>query len=257
MDETPTPTSVVLTSDQQPALETSTPKPSTAAPKWQTAARERMKAAIKRFAKPLADLVARDANEGDTRLLVTDMLCEGFGLDKYTELTTEYRVKGEFADYGIRLDKELIAFLEVKRVTTKLAAKHLRQVETYAVNEGVEWVILTSGVVWQVYHITGGLPIVVDLALDVDLLGEETMAQKANQLYYLTKELLKRRQIDALWQAKRATSPKSLAKVLCSDTVVTAMRKELKRTTGQSVTDVEIVRLLNETVLRPECVGVK
>ena len=61
-----------------------------------------------------------------------------------------------------------------------LAAKHLRQVETYAVNEGVEWVILTSGVVWQVYHITGGLPIVVDLALEVDLLGDETLTQKAN-----------------------------------------------------------------------------
>ena len=78
------------------------------------------------------------------------------------------------------LTKKLIAFLEVKRVTTKLAAKNLRQVETYAVNEGVEWVILTSGVVWQVYHITGGLPIVVDLALEVDLLNEHTLAQKAN-----------------------------------------------------------------------------
>ena len=77
-----------------------------------------MKAAIKKFNKPLTDLVARDANEGDTRLLVTDMLCEGFGFDKYSELTTEYRVKGEFADYGIRVDKDLIAFLEVKRVTT-------------------------------------------------------------------------------------------------------------------------------------------
>ena len=257
MNETPAPTSLVLTNDQQPALDTSKPKPSTAAPKWETAARERMKGAIKKFAKPLADLVTRDANEGDTRLLVTDMLCEGFGFDKYAELTTEYRVKGEFADYGIRLDKELIAFLEVKRVATKLAAKHLRQVESYAVNEGVEWVILTSGVVWQVYHITGGLPIVVDLALEVDLFGEDTLAQKANQLYYLTRESLKRHQIDSLWQAKRATSPKSLAKVLCSETVVTAIRKELKRMTGQSITDVEIQRLLNETVLRPECLGSK
>ena len=158
---------------------------------------------------------------------------------------------------GIRLDKELIAFLEVKRVATKLAAKHLRQVESYAVNEGVEWVILTSGVVWQVYHITGGLPIVIDLALEVDLFGEETLAQKANQLYYLTKESLKRRQIDTLWQAKRATSPKSLAKVLCSENVVTAIRKELKRMTGQLITDVEIERLLNNTVLRPECLGGK
>ena len=257
MNEYPQSDSVVVPNDQQPSLETSTQKPSSTSPKWETVARERMKAAIKKFNKPLADLVARDANEGDTRLLVTDMLCEGFGFNKYSELTTEYRVKGEFADYGIRLDKDLIAFLEVKRVATKLAAKHLRQVETYAVNEGVEWVILTSGVVWQVYHITGGLPIVVDLALDVDLFGEETLAQKANQLYFLTKESLKRRQIDSLWQAKRATSPKSLAKVLCSENVVTAIRKELKRTTGQSVTDSEVIRLLNATVLRPECLNSK
>jgi len=257
MNEIPTSDSLILTNDQQPALENPTPKASTGVPKWEMAARERMRAAIKKFSKPLADLVARDANEGDTRLLVTDMLCEGFGFDKYAELTTEYRVKGEFADYGIRLDKDLIAFLEVKRVATKLAAKHLRQVETYAVNEGVEWVILTSGVVWQVYHITGGLPIVVDLALDVDLFSDETLAQKASQLYYLTKESLKRRQIDALWQAKRATSPKSLAKVLCSENVVTAIRKELRRSTGQSVTDTEIIRLLDATVLRPECLGGK
>jgi predicted type IV restriction endonuclease len=255
MNETPTSASVILTNEQQPALENPPPKSSTVAPKWETAARERMRGAIKKFSKPLADLIARDANEGDTRLLVTDMLCEGFGFDKYAELTTEYRVKGEFADYGIRLDKDLIAFLEVKRVTTKLAAKHLRQVETYAVNEGVEWVILTSGVVWQVYHITGGLPIVVDLALEVDLLGEDTLAQKANHLFYLTKESLKRRQIDSLWQAKRATSPKSLARVLCSENVVTAIRKELKRMTGQSVTDAEIIRLLNQTVLRSECLN--
>src|SRR5262245_53367743 len=257
MNDTNTSSELIVTNDHEPTLASSPQKTASSLPKWETVARERMKGAIKQFSKPLADLFARDANEGDTRLLVTDMLCEGFGLDKYTELTTEYRVKGEFADYGIRLDKELIAFLEVKRVTTKLAAKHLRQVETYAVNEGVEWVILTSGAVWQVYHITGGLPIVVDLALEVDLFGDETSAQKANQLYYLTKESLKRRQIDTLWQAKRATSPKSLAKVLTSENVVTAIRKELKRTTGQSVTDPEVIRLLSATVLRPECLNTK
>lgn len=74
-------------------------------PKWETEARDRIRSAIKRFSRPLADLVARDANEGDTRLLVTDMLCEALGFDKYEDLTTEYQVKGEFADYGIRIDK--------------------------------------------------------------------------------------------------------------------------------------------------------
>jgi hypothetical protein len=33
----------------------------------------RLRAAIHRYSKPLADLVARDANEGDTRLLVTSI----------------------------------------------------------------------------------------------------------------------------------------------------------------------------------------
>jgi len=245
---------MIVTHEDAPVLTDPTKKPATrSAPKWETEARDRLKAAIKKFTKPLADLVARDANEGDTRLLVTDLLCEGFGFDKYTDLTTEYQVKGEFADYGVRLDKELLAFIEVKRVTTKLAAKHLRQVEMYAVNEGVEWMILTTGVVWQVYHVTGGLPVIIDLALDVDLLGEETVGQKTNQLFYLTKESLRKKQIDSLWQAKRATSPKSLAKVLCSDVVADVIRKELKRKTGHSIDNADVIKLLKETLLSPEC----
>ncbi len=252
------PAAPVVAHDESPALNAAAkPAKSSTAPKWETQARERMRVAVKKFSKPLADLVSRDANEGDTRLLVTDLLCEGFGFDKYSDLTTEYRVKGEFADYGIRLDKDLIAFLEVKRVNTRLAAKHLRQVEMYAVNEGVEWVILTSGVVWQVYHITGGLPIVVDLALAVDLLGEETAQQKANKLFYLTKESLKRNQMDDLWKAKKATSPKSLASVLCSQPVASVIRKELRRLTGQQVSTDEVIKLLQDTVLKPECLGKK
>jgi len=41
---------------------------------------------------------------------------------------------------------------------------------------------LTNGAVWQVYHITGGLPVVIDLALEVDLLGDEPPAHKVSQL---------------------------------------------------------------------------
>ncbi len=131
-------------------------------PKWEADARDRVRTAVRRFARPLADLIARDANEGDTRLLVTDFLCEGLGYDKYEDLTTEYQVKGEFADYGVRIAKQLVAFIEVKRCTTKLGAKHLRQVEMYAVNEGVEWMILTNGQVWQVWHLTPGMPVELD-----------------------------------------------------------------------------------------------
>lgn len=221
-------------------------------PKWEQEARDRLRAGIRRFSKPLADLVARDANEGDTRLLVTDFLCEALGYDKYSDLTTEYQVKGEFADYGVRIDQQIRAFIEVKRVTTKLTARHLRQVEMYAVNEGVEWVILTNGSHWQVYHLTGGLPVAIDLAFEVDLLGDGTPAQKLNELFYLTRDAFKRNLIDDLWRAKRATSPVSLSRIVCSEAVATAIRKELRRETGHNVDEVEIVKLLRDTVIRPE-----
>jgi len=226
-----------------------------ALPKWEAGAQNRLRNAIRKYTKPLADLVARDANEGDTRLLVTDFLCEGLGFDKYEDLTTEYLVKGEFADYGVRIDKQPVAFIEVKRVTTKLSERHLRQVETYALNEGLEWVILTNGVCWQLYHLalSPGLPVQIDLALDVNLLSDGTIAHKASDLFFLTRESLKRKLVDELWKAKRATSPKSLAKMLCSESVADAIRRELRRTTGYNALGTEIVRLLKETVIRPDC----
>lgn len=227
--------------------------PGKTVPKWETEARDRIRTSLKRFTKPLVDMVERDANEGDTRVLVTDFLCDVLGYDKYADLTTEYQVKGEFADYGVRIDKQLVAFIEVKRVATKLSVKHLRQVEMYAVNEGVEWVFLTNGAEWQVYHITGGLPIAMDLALTINILGDDPPSQKVNKFFYLTREALKRRQIDELWKAKRATAPKSFASVLISDPVAIAIRKELRRATGHNIDEAEVVKLLKETILRPEC----
>ena len=227
---------------------------SKAIPKWESDTRERVKLAIRRYSVPLAGLVERDANEGDTRLLVTDFLCDALGYDKYSDLTTEYQVKGDFADYGIRIDKQLVAFIEVKRITTKLDSKHLKQVEMYAVNEGVEWVVLTNAVNWRVYHITGGLPMILDLAFDVNLLGDEPLQKKVDKLFYLTKESLKKRQIDELWKAQRATSPKSLARVILAPLVLATIQKELRRQTGHNIDTDEVRRLLKETALRAECV---
>ena len=122
----------------------------------------------------------------------------------------------------------------------------------YAVNEGVEWITLTNGAVWQVYHITGGLPVVIDLVLEVDLLGDEPPAHKVSQLFFLSRESLKKKSwIDELWKARRATSPASLAQVLVSDPVAAAIRKELWRQTGHRVDTAEIVRLVSDTLLCP------
>jgi predicted type IV restriction endonuclease len=251
-------------SEDDPTPTTGKAAAARALPKWETDARERLKVAIRTMSKPLAGLIARDANEGDTRHLVTDFLCDALGYDKYEDLTTEYQVKGEFADYGVRIDKQLIAFIEVKRVTTKLNAKHLRQVEVYAINEGVEWGILTNGNDWEVYHLSpahkasGAAPngplIEIDLTLKVSLLGDDSPAQKVAKLFNLTREAMKRRQMDELWKAMRATSPKSLSAVVLSDAVVDAIRKEIKRNSGHNATAAELSHALRTSVIRPDLI---
>lgn len=241
-------------SEEQPIVD---PKPRIpkGAPRWETEARDRLRGVVRRVAKPLADLATRDANEGDTRLVVTDILTDGLGFDKYQDLTTEYLVKGEFADYGLRVDQQLVAFLETKRITTKLNTKHLRQVEMYALNEGVEWVILTNGARWQVYHIgvLAGTPVLIELALEVDLLSSETANAKADALFYISKDAFKRHMIDDLWREKVASSPRSLANTIMSEPVIEAIRKELRRRTNQQVAPTEIRKLLKSTVIRSEC----
>jgi len=220
--------------------------------KWETDARERLKVGIKKFSKPLADFITRDVNEADTRFLVTDFLCEALGYDKFSDLTAEFATRTEFADYGLRVDKQLVALIEVKRVTTKLVEKHLRQVEQYGANEGVEWLMLTNGAVWQVYHLEAALPLTVELVFEVDLVGPETPAKKADRLYAITRDGMRHKVIDEVWKAKRATSPKAIARALTSEAVVTAVRKELRRETDYSATDEEILGLVKATI-RADC----
>ncbi|MDR2454509.1 MAG: type I restriction enzyme HsdR N-terminal domain-containing protein [Bifidobacteriaceae bacterium] len=222
-------------------------------PKWEADAEERIAAGLRRLLRPIKELVGRDANEGDTRLLVTDLLCDVLGYDKYSELSTEYRVRGDFADYAIRVEGETLAMVEVKRATTKLTVKHLRQVEMYGVNEGVEWLILTNGAQWQVYRLIPGMPVSVDLVIEIDLLDDSaTVAKKAAAIGLIAKEFLKRGHLEELWKVNAATSPEKLVEVVLSEAVVAEARRELKRQTGHRIDDADLARLIRDTVVRAD-----
>lgn len=243
----------------QPAPVKAAPKvqavPVSRTPKWELAAIDQVQEAIKRYIQPLEALRARDANEGDTRMVVTDMLCEGLDYDKFKDLTTEYMVKQDYADYGVRIDKQMVAFIEVKRISQKLNERHLRQVLMYAVNEGVEWMVLTNGAVWQAYHLTGGLPVVVDLAFEVDLLGPATLAEKTELMFLLHKEALKRRRIDEIWRHRAATEPGALLDLILSESVLDELRKEVRRKTGITTTAATLSEVIRTEIVDPKLIA--
>lgn len=65
---------------------------------------ERLSVVLKRFQPILSSARARDVNESDTVTIVTDLLAELYGYDKYTEITKEYAIRGTYCDLAIELD---------------------------------------------------------------------------------------------------------------------------------------------------------
>ena len=223
------------------------------APKWEEKARERIGSAIRKLAKPTQMLKEKDAAEADTRHLVTDMLVEMLGFDKYEHLTAEFNVKGDWADYGIRLEKQIVAFVEVKRIAQELSPKHLRQVESYALREGVELAILTNGQVWQAYEVTvaQGQQSEVVLIFEVDLLNEAVkLSQKVDYMMLLSIEGFTRGLLKEYVEKRNAVSPKIVIPAILSDDVIDAIRKVIRSKTKFNVDESDVKEAV-EKLLKP------
>jgi predicted type IV restriction endonuclease len=101
---------------------------------------ERLAAGLKRFQPILAAAKSRDVNESDTSMIVTDVLAEIFGYDKYSEVTRELTIRGTHCDLATRIDGKYQMLIEVKAVGLDLRDGHAKQAVDYAANQGVEWV---------------------------------------------------------------------------------------------------------------------
>jgi predicted type IV restriction endonuclease len=131
---------------------------------------ERLAAGLKRFQPILGSALSRDVNESDTSMIVTDMLAEVFGYDKYNEVTRELTIRGTHCDLATRIDGKYQMLIEVKAIGLDLKDAHVKQAVDYAANQGVEWVALTNGAVWRVFRVIFGKPIDTELVLDFDFL---------------------------------------------------------------------------------------
>src|SRR5690606_26386826 len=107
----------------------------------------------------LAAVKSRDIGEADTVTIVKDLLADVFGYDKYAELTSEYSIRGTFCDLATKIDGALQTLIEVKAIGLELKDHHVKQAIDYAANQGVDWVLLTNGVQWRVYHVIFAKPI--------------------------------------------------------------------------------------------------
>lgn len=221
---------------------------------------DRLAAGLKRFKPVLESAKARDVNESDTSMIVTDMLAEVFGFDKYNEITREYAIRGTYCDLAVKIDGKLQTLIEVKPVGTELRENHIKQAVDYAANQGVEWVVLTNGQFWKVFSVSFSKPISADLVLELDMLALGHNDEDAHDdLFLLSKEGIQRSGLDAYNDQLRARSRFNLAAIILSEPILHTIRRELKRLSPDVRISVDELReaLIHEVVKREVIEGDK
>jgi predicted type IV restriction endonuclease len=213
---------------------------------------ERARTSLRRYQKILASAKARDVNESDTAVIVSDMLTDILGYDKYQEVTTEFAIRSTYCDLAIRVGGRLQYLIEVKSIDTELRETHLRQAIDYGSRQGVEWVLLTTGAVWEAHRIRFEQPVTHDLVFRLDLLDPTLKpAEIIEKLYLVSKEACDNSAIDHYWERKEATSRYVIAQLLLDGSTLRVLRRRIRTLfPGVKITEAELEKLLRAEVLK-------
>lgn len=215
---------------------------------------ERVTDGLKRFAPILQTQRDRDVSEADTVTVVKDLLSEVFGYDKYAELTSEHAIRGTFCDLAVQFDGKLRLLIEVKAIGSDLQDRHIKQSVDYAANQGIEWVVLTNGIEWVLFHVVFKKPIEKEEVVRINLLGIDPKKEgDLERLYLLTREGISKDALTEYRDRMDATSRFMVAAIILeSDDVLNAIRREIRRCTDILIDRDDIVKVLREQVIKRE-----
>jgi len=212
-------------------------------------------------ARKLVEAVAKaDGNEAETRKRIDYIFQSLMGYDTFRHISREYAVHGvgdtEHCDFAIQLDYEETSkpdfLVEIKRVNLDLSPKHLKQAASYAINIGCEWVLLTNGKEWKLYHVSFDKPPQTKLIDSWNLINDEVsvLANKFNIICYKS---IKRGRLSQLWEKSNVLTAHNILKAIMSEESIKLIRRSLKKATDVTVSPEEIVgavrRMLNESAL--------
>jgi hypothetical protein len=191
---------------------------------------ERLVAGIKRYQPILAGAKARDVGEADTVTIIKDMLAEVFGYDKYSEVTSEFAIRGTYCDLAIKADGVLQTLIEVKAIGLELKEAHVKQAVDYAANQGVDWVLLTNGMCWRVYHIVFAKPIEQELVVSIDFAALSPRSEADIETLHLwCKEGWQKSVLNEYHNQRQALSRFFVGAMLLTEPVLDVIRRELRR----------------------------
>lgn len=212
---------------------------------------DRLVAGLKKYQPIVRKLAARDISEADTVTVIKDMLTDIFGYEKYAELTSEQQIRGTFCDLAIRVEGKIHYLAEVKSAGTTLNDNHLRQAVNYGAHQGIEWILLTNGIIWKVYRIRFSQPIDWEevYCFDMGQISSRSV-DDLGKLFMLCRESISTDALKAFHKQAQIFNRFVVAEMLLSDGVVGALRKEMRRLFDMKTNDDELRTLLTNDVIK-------
>lgn len=145
---------------------------------------------IEDLRKQLGRMAKEDLKELPTRTILIDPMLIALGWDVRNpdEVQLEYpTIDGKSVDYAAKINREKVLFIEAKPLKDPLTdVKAITQVVGYAANDGVEWCVLTNGVIYKVYRTTekaeAPKKLLYEVSIDSRDSSVEEIAEKLNRL---------------------------------------------------------------------------
>lgn len=149
----------------------------------------------------------RDARIGEQNtkatLIVPVLRALGWNVEDLDEVHLEYKFKSpdKPVDYALMLQRKPVLFIEAKGLDEDLNDRRwASQIVSYAAVAGVEWVMLTNGDGYRIYN--AHAPVALDEKLFRSIQVSGDTPEAADALRLLTKDELRRKSLQTLWQAQ-------------------------------------------------------
>ena len=211
---------------------------------------------LKKFQPVLLSAKTRDVNESDTVIIVTDMLSHIFGFDKYSEITSEFSIRGTYVDLATKIENKVQYLIEVKAIGLDLKDHFVKQAVDYAANQGIDWVVLTNGIAWKIFKVGFGKPITQEVVCEFEFLNlNHKNPEDLDMLYLLSKEGWLKNHIETYHAQKQVLSKFFIATILLSEGIISTVKRELRKLSPDiRVSDEQILNVIQQEVLKREVI---
>lgn len=199
---------------------------------------------LKKFIPHLVAARDQNLNEADIVVRLIKVLEDVLGYDGLSEITREMNLKDKYVDLAVKIDGTVKFLIEAKSAGTELRDRHIEQAERYAAENNIRWVLLTNGIVWNLYHLTFEEGIEYARAFTVDITTD--LEQCAECFGLLHRNSVRKNGLDDFWAHRVALGPLSIGKALFHEQTLRLLRREIRRKEGLAIDEEDLAKALHD-----------